>query len=195
MIKQIKNWIIFWITAWLSILLVWISYAAWVNLSTVTDWDSLTADAWNSIVNQVNVFWSEDQEIKDSFAHLWFTTSETMNISWGNKIPFDRIQYWDSSLLSNNEYIVPSSWYYYIGMWIYYITDNNARVFLKINWTIEWWVQMTWNWWTRFPNTSTILYLNEWDRIYAEVLDHAAYADLTMWSQDEHSYMRIMRIR
>lgn len=54
MFKEIKKWLLQWL--WIMII-VWISgisYAAFINISTVSDWEQLTSWKWNEIVNRLN---------------------------------------------------------------------------------------------------------------------------------------------
>ena len=55
-IKQnIKSWVIFWLSAWLTLLLVWFSYAAITGLTAdKSSWDSLLSSEWNQLVNNQN---------------------------------------------------------------------------------------------------------------------------------------------
>jgi ABC-type glycerol-3-phosphate transport system permease component len=50
-IKQIKKGIIFWISAGITILLIWTIHAAWVTINSVNSWDSLTSTLMNNIIN------------------------------------------------------------------------------------------------------------------------------------------------
>ena len=47
--QQIKNWLIFWVTGWLTMVLIGISYAALSSL-TATSWETLTASKWDALV-------------------------------------------------------------------------------------------------------------------------------------------------
>jgi len=91
-IKKIKLWILQWLWFSMAILIVlWITYAA--SVSTVTSWQALTADMWNSMA------WNYD-----------YSTWEVVTWKkWVDGKPIYRrvILFWDLSANSSND----NTWY------------------------------------------------------------------------------------
>ena len=54
--ETIKKWIIFWVTSFLTLVLLGFAYA---TVSTVTTWETLTADMWNSMA------WNYDYSLNE----------------------------------------------------------------------------------------------------------------------------------
>lgn len=52
--QAIKNSLIWWIVFSLTVLSFWLAYSAWIAISTESDWWTLTAAKWNTIVNRLN---------------------------------------------------------------------------------------------------------------------------------------------
>jgi len=50
-LKQIKKGSVFWITAWLTMLFIWTIHAVWMNINSVSSWDTLTETLMNNIIN------------------------------------------------------------------------------------------------------------------------------------------------
>ncbi len=53
--KQIKNWLMFWLSAWLTMLVVWITYA---TISHVNSNDTLTAVTFNQVIDATVPSWA-----------------------------------------------------------------------------------------------------------------------------------------
>lgn len=51
--KNIKEWLIIWITASLVFLLTWTLYSAWENISKVNSWDKLNSADWNKMIDNL----------------------------------------------------------------------------------------------------------------------------------------------
>lgn len=51
--KNIKEWLIIWITASLVFLLTWTLYSAWENIWKVNSWDSLSSTNWNKMIDNL----------------------------------------------------------------------------------------------------------------------------------------------
>lgn len=63
--KNIKSWVIFWITVFITLLLSWTIYAAlwnsWVNPSSMEKniWSSLKSDDWNNMLTDIKILWEK----------------------------------------------------------------------------------------------------------------------------------------
>jgi len=55
MFKEIKKWIVIALSFTLTVGLIWASYAAWVSLTDVGTWDTLTASLFNEVLENQRV--------------------------------------------------------------------------------------------------------------------------------------------
>lgn len=53
------KWIIFWIGFISTILVFIVWYAAWTNIATKSDGQTINAIAWNELVNNINTLWAK----------------------------------------------------------------------------------------------------------------------------------------
>lgn len=56
--KEIYKWIIISLSFSLTTLLTFICYAAWTNISTKSDGQTINATTWNELVTNINTIWS-----------------------------------------------------------------------------------------------------------------------------------------
>ena len=75
--KSLVQWV--WLSLWLSIFVLWIFFVKWTDPLTATNWETLTADKWNALVEKVNTIqWSTDDTCP-----TWFTKVEKQwNVLW-----------------------------------------------------------------------------------------------------------------
>jgi hypothetical protein len=76
MLKEIKSGLVFWITAWISILIIGASYAAFTAIPQETDGQPLTATKWNTLVDRLN---SIDEK---QLATAWVNFDGTNCTAW-----------------------------------------------------------------------------------------------------------------
>lgn len=72
--ETIKKWVIFWLSAWLTMLVIWATYAAWVWL-TAWNWDTLDSSKWNALVAR-----TEPTTFSCLYNSTWITWWN--NITW-----------------------------------------------------------------------------------------------------------------
>ena len=53
-IKNIKSWIIFWITVFLTIFFANMIYASWLNVDRASTWSQLESESWNNLIDNVD---------------------------------------------------------------------------------------------------------------------------------------------
>lgn len=69
--SYIKNWIKFWLVSWLTIiftlLISWVIFAAWTNISEleVQSWDKLDSNKWNLVMSNVDILKVDNETIKN----------------------------------------------------------------------------------------------------------------------------------
>lgn len=66
MVNKILNWVVFstWVLIILWIFFMWIYLVKWSDLMTVTDWENLSAEKWNQIVNKLDsIKWLEEAKL------------------------------------------------------------------------------------------------------------------------------------
>ena len=84
-LENIKKWMLQWIWILLIFWIVWITYAA--TIWTVSDWETLTAETWNSLVNKVNLV--DDSTSGSNYIRIWdvqiawwpYTQKTTVNLA------------------------------------------------------------------------------------------------------------------
>jgi hypothetical protein len=60
-LENIKWWLVFWFTALVVLVAWWLIYATlnFSDLKTVSEWDTLTAESWNKVVEAINALKEE----------------------------------------------------------------------------------------------------------------------------------------
>lgn len=107
--KTIIKWLLFWIFMWLWLFSTIIWYWVWTNLSNQNDWDIITKDIWNNLIDKVNQNWNT---INTYFSSWWIFLT-----SWENKILLDY------ETLKNIK-IQTSPKKYWYRFWTHNTTDN-----------------------------------------------------------------------
>ena len=114
-LTKFKNWIIMWIWFSLTVLIIWITYAA---VTTVSPWETLTADMWNGMVDVVN----------DEYLTNW--TEVLTNKTWDWKPVYRKVL----------EFTSPSGW---VGethdVSSYFSNATNCRVVFHLLNRSDWW--------------------------------------------------------
>ena len=79
--QQIKNWLLQWVIAWIVMLAIWATYAAFTTINSVGSWDTLTASKFNELVTRLNAI---DQKQLPSawvrFDNAW-TIADSYNVT------------------------------------------------------------------------------------------------------------------
>jgi hypothetical protein len=77
-LENIKWWLIFWFTALVVLIAWWLIYATlnFPDLKTVSEWDTLTAESWNKVVEAINALKEE------SNTNLNTLTTNLNTLSW-----------------------------------------------------------------------------------------------------------------
>lgn len=148
-LNKIKDWALVWI--WI-LLVFWIANA-WVNISSVTNWEALTSTIWNELVSKINDIWTRTDWIYNNWGNIWIgvpTPNKKLEVNWivdaQNTIKAYASFNWlwwvniyDSYGISS---IVRNS------AWIYTITWSTpfANDFYVITWACNMW----WSWWAKF---------------------------------------------
>lgn len=93
MVNKILNWVVFstWVLIILWIFIIWIYLVKWSDLITATDWENLSAEKWNQLVNKVDsIKWLEDAKViscryynTNAWSIWWITkTWTTADCNW-----------------------------------------------------------------------------------------------------------------
>lgn len=164
-LNKFKNWIIFWL--WLLFVL-WVA-SAWVNLSTVNTWDSLTSTKWNDLVTKINDIWTRTDWIYNNSWNIgiWVATpTAKLDVNWTIVTDANTFASVGSVMPNNMSY---SAWWNVVwttatlNKWVYLVkyymcTSQNS---------FTWWAYAlvtTISWTTIFDNTSYISSnTNSWD--------------------------------
>ena len=143
---QIKNWIIFWISALSTMIVWWLSYAAVSN--TVTSWTQLTSSMWNEMAwnyeyssNEVNTGkkWIDWKTIyRKVFTHTisWNFDANTdilsTDLSFIDKVTSVETILYDTSI--NRYYFFSDKWHWH--EWVQVDLTNNRLIYL--HWAYQW---------------------------------------------------------
>lgn len=92
------RWISFWIWLICTFLLFGLTYWVWTNLSTQNDWDIITKDIWNSLIDNVNKNWNDIDSLKNNINTVTIPRWWVMAFYW-NTCP----SWWDLADWSWNE--------------------------------------------------------------------------------------------
>ncbi len=137
--KAFLGWIVF---LW-TVITWFIGFAAWTDLPTQNNWDTLNSTIWNNLVNTVNNIWKSqlwiDQTWQDVSSSRVIWTTYTNNTWKPITISFDRQSWARSSydlyinwtiMMSNEEHSAP--WH----AWISTIIPNWSTYSIKYyRWT------------------------------------------------------------
>ena len=144
----IKKWIVFWLSAWLTMLIIWISYATWVNITNVTTWQTLDASLFNNIIDNQ----------KDLDTRLNAINPKSLATAW--------VLFWKNwNIISS--YNVSSV----IRDWAWLYTINFANALDNSNYVINWVTKSDWtanisvvetNWTSRTTSYVKIWTSNDW---------------------------------
>ena len=142
LINEIKKWLTFWITAWFTMLVIWVSYAAFTTITQVAPSDTLTASTFNTII-------TNQEDLK---ARLDWIDPKQLAKAWVN---------FDSAWNIRDSYNVSSV--SHDGVWLYTlnftnpINKNNSAISI----VTDWWTTTWWVWFIN--NTSYTSNYADWD--------------------------------
>lgn len=154
--KQIKKWITIAISFSLTLGLIWAVYSAYTNLSTTTNWSTLYAADWNSLVNYANKAIKQDSSIitVDNINNrIWIGNPApiaTLDVKWTVSMWNLAVNNWAGGSFAcpttNTSY--PYDSFVTCLMWWWSVTltvDNWCLVSVYVNDVLLWYVWGKWD--------------------------------------------------
>lgn len=143
--KEIKSWIIMWITFLLTVTIWGVIYAA-VTL-TATEWEKITAEKWNNLLaNTARLSWEIAAFNLDGCPNWWsdYTPAYGRFLRWIDKSWTNIDPDWEREKWSIQEDMLKShshtlNWKYYPSTWasnLFHIYDTWTH---KVNSNKTWW--------------------------------------------------------
>lgn len=184
MINTIKKSILAWVTFFLTVVFLYIWYAALTNTWTdpasleVTTSSTLTADSWNKLLQNFNSLSWSVSVLSTSAYWIWSQTSER---TWTWKFIWDaQVQNTNSSIFSwtasQNYITVNQSWYYELYsdvLWSWLADWQRQDAHILVNSTSV--AFSLWMWWTSQiyfnHHLHYIWYINAWSQVQVDIMN------------------------
>ena len=162
MISDIKKWIIIAVSFSITVWLIWLTYSAWINISNVSNWNTLDASLINNLINNQNDL---NLKVVPSWSVMAFNLSSCPTwwilADWTNSTPDLRwefirwLDYWrwidtwrllasaqadelkshDHRLQTRQWWTTHTSWVYPMSAWDWTITDQWDAAIASTWWT------------------------------------------------------------
>lgn len=76
------RWISFWVWVILTFLFFWLTYWVWTNLNVQSDWDIISKDIWNNLVEKINQNWNDIDLLKSNISNISIPKWWVMAFYW-----------------------------------------------------------------------------------------------------------------
>lgn len=166
MVKKLKDSLLVTISFVLTIGFVWIIFAAYTSLTTVTSWSNLTATGWNNLIDYANKSVKQDSSIitvdntNQRIGINNSTPTTTLDINWSVSMwllsSINAFGTWYNCPTTNVSYPYDTYVTCYAWWWLWRSTDNANWCLMTIytNDVLSWYV------WSKRDSANLCLYVN-----------------------------------
>lgn len=79
--KNLKHFFLWWLVFSGTVIISFIWFAAYTSLPTQENWATLNKDIWNTVIDRINLLWTDLDSVKSSYSQLWvWQTRQAMDI-------------------------------------------------------------------------------------------------------------------